>query len=339
MATIKDVAKRAHVSVATVSRVLNGSAKVSEQTRKAVLAAQQELSFYLNANAKALAQQDSHIIGATVPDMADPYFGTMIRACERAAQPLGCTLMAIQGFHDAKREEQAIVSLISHQCRGLIIHALSMKEEVLADYMERIPYLVVINRTIKGFEGRCINIDNVKGEYLAVKELIAQGHRKIAYIGSSHKIPDSAERLQGYKRALQEAGIKFDPNLMVAYEPYLEGGTQAALDLLKRKVKFTAVACYNDFMAAGAMSVLSEAGFKIPDDISVAGFDDLFLASCLIPKLTTVHHPVEEMARGAVLLSSALYAHEEPEPLPEFEVSLVKRKSVSPVHGRSRIKD
>ncbi len=330
MATIKDVAGRAHVSVATVSRVLNGSAKVSEQTRRAVLEACRELSFYLNANAKALARQDSHIIGATVPDLADPYFGTMIRACERAAQPLGCTLMAIQGFHDAKREEQAIISLISHQCRGLIIHAMSMTDEALRDYMERIPYMVLINRTIEGVEERCINIDNVKGEYLAVKELITQGHRKIAYIGSSHKIPDSKERLQGYKLALQEAGIPFDPDLIALDEPYLEGGTQAAIALLQRKVKFTAVSCYNDFMAAGVMSVLCEAGFKIPQDVSVAGFDDLFLASCLIPKLTTVRHPVEEMARRAVLLSSALYAHEEPEPMPKFEVSLVKRQSVAP---------
>ena len=330
MTTIRDVARLANVSVATVSRVLNGSSKVSEQSRRAVLIAQKELSFCLNANARALAHQDSEIIGATVPDLSDPYFGAMIRACERTAQLQGFTLLVLQGFHDPLREEKAIENLISHQCRGLIIHALSMKEQDLKAYMQRIPYMVLVNRELEGFKDRCISIDNEKGEYLAVKHLIEKGHKKIAYIGSSHKIHDAFERKAGFLKALHEAGLEADPKLILEDEPYLEGGAAATRLLLSRKVPFTAIACYNDNMAAGVMSEIFEAGLSIPDDVSVVGFDDLFLARCLNPKLTTIHHPVDEMGRDAVLLSTSIY-NQSPEPfIPStFEVNLVERKSVT----------
>lgn len=332
MPTIRDVARLANVSVATVSRVLNGSSKVSEQSRRAVLEAQKELSFCLNANARALAHQDSEIIGATVPDLYDPYFGALIRSCERTAQLQGFTLLVLQTFHDVERERRAIDTLLSHQCRGLIIHALTLPEDELADYMRRVPFMVLINRTLKGFEERCVGIDDLKGEYLVVKELLSQGHRDIAFVGSNHRIHDAFDRHAGYVKALKEAGITPDPHLLINVEPYMEGGAEAARELLARKVPFTAVACYNDYMAAGFMAELGEAGYRVPDDISVTGFDDLFLASCLTPKLTTVHHPVDEMGKEAVLLSTSLYNHdEEPYKLTNFDVSVVRRKSVGPV--------
>lgn len=334
MATIKDVAKKANVSVATVSRVLNGSPKVSNKAREAVLVAQQELNFYLNANARALAHQDSETIGVVVSDLSDPYFGLMVKSCENSARANNCTLIVSQGFHDEQREINAIESLISHQCRGLIVHALKISDEKLITYMKRFNSMVLINRVLKGFEDRCININNVKGGYIATRELILNGHKKIAFVTSSHTILDARERVEGYKQALHEANIEVNENLIVKTEPYLEGGALAAYDLLNMKNTindFTAIACYNDYMAAGIIAKFTEAGYKIPDDISITGFDDLYLSRCLNPSLTTVNQPVSKMAIEATELSIHLFKGK-PYKLPDFNVSLTIRKSIKKIN-------
>ena len=212
MATIRDVAKRANVSVATVSRVLNGSPKVSESAREAVLLARRELGFYLNANAKALAKQDADVIGLVVSDVSDPYFGIMAKECENAAYEKGNSLLICQVFHDQTRERKAIEKLLSHHCRGIVGHFLTLPDEELKRYMELVPSLVLVNRTLEGFENRCVNVDNRYGEKLAVNELINNGHKQIVYIGSTHKILDRIERESGYREAMEEAGLTVDDN-------------------------------------------------------------------------------------------------------------------------------
>lgn len=350
MSTIRDVARLANVSVATVSRVLNGSQKVSQQSRDAVLRAQAELGFSLNVNARTLARQDSEIIGVTVSDLSDPYFGSMVKACENAAQQIGCTLLVCQGFHDAHREIQAIETLLSHRCRGMIVHALNVSDEQLIDYMQRCPTMVLVNRQLKvpghpDIERRCLNVDNTYGEYLVVSKLIEAGHRRIAYAGSCHDIDDAYERLDGYKKALQEHGIPFDSKLVTSDQPSMEGGMMTAQALLPliadcipelqagnikpEELPFSAVAVYNDTMAVGLMSVLSTAGLRIPEDISVTGFDDSILARCYNPPLSTVINPVEEMAEYAVHLADALYKKEADSlARPELNLEFIDRMSV-----------
>lgn len=339
MTTIRDVARKASVSVATVSRVLNGSDKVSQKSKDAVLAAQKELGFYLNANARALAQRDSHTIGIVVSDVSDPYFGAMIHACDDAIHDKGYNLIVGQGYHNDARERRAIDDLISYQCRGLIVHALALDEPTLRSYLDTVPYMVLINRVIKGYESRCLACDNYQGERLAIDELIAHGHRKIAYINSCHPILDTQERMQGYFDSLRAHDIECDPRLMVSGEPSLEGGASAAqilLQNLKPGEDFTAVACYSDVMAAGLMGVFHNHGLNIPDDISVTGFDNLFLSRCLIPALTTVENPVKLMAEEAIARSLMLYEGQEIAPPHRIDVSLIARDSVrdlnQPVH-------
>lgn len=331
MATIRDVARKANVSVATVSRVLNGSTKVSQKSKDAVLAAQKELGFYLNANARALAQRDSHTIGIVVSDVSDPYFGAMIRACDDAIHDKGYNLIVGQGYHNAEREHRAIDDIISYQCRGLIVHALALDEATLRSYLDTVPYMVLINRVIPGYESRCLACDNYQGERLAVNELIAHGHRKIAYINSSHSILDAQERLQGYIDSLTAHGIKFDPRLVFSGEPALEGGAHAAQELLahlKPGTDFTAVACYSDVMAAGLMGVFHHHKISIPDDISLTGFDNLFLGRCLIPALTTIDNPVKLMAEEAIARSLTLYEGNSIGAPHRIDVSLITRDSI-----------
>ncbi len=330
--TIRDVAKRADVSVATVSRVLNGSAKVSEEAKNAVLKAQKELGFYFNANARTLARKDSATIGVLVSDISDPYFASMIKSCDITANELGKSLLITQGFYDAKREKQAIDNLISQQCSGLIIHAMGIDDKTLSSYMKTVPYIVLVNRIVKGFEDRCVNIDNKKAMYDAVCYLIKNGHKKIAYVNSSHNIIDATMRLEGYKKALIDNGIKVDEKMIFAVTPSLEGGAKAADELLKLGTdKFTAVACYSDTIAASAMSIFEKEGIKVPEEISFIGFDNLFLSSCLKPALTTVQNPIEEMGKNALLLSLARYKKDLSFVTPKFNTELIVRKSVTKI--------
>ncbi|MDY6321455.1 MAG: substrate-binding domain-containing protein [Succinivibrio sp.] len=328
MSTIRDVARLANVSVATVSRVLNGTAKVSDKAREAVLRAREELGFHLNANAKALAQQESETIGVLVSDVSDPYFGTMVRSCEEVAQHHGKVLLVAQGFHEPEREMRAINSLISRQCSGLIIHALALSDELFAKYMKEFPFMVLVNRILPGFEDRCVNINNKRGMYLAVRELTNAGRRRIAYISSSHPILDADERYEGYLQALDEAGIEPDPDLVIAVPPYLESGFEAAKRILKLG-GVDGLACYNDALASAAMSTFTREGVKVPEDISVVGFDDLPFGKCLTPPLTTVTNPIEIMGRCATELSLSLYSGE-PYTLPEIETRVIRRESIAP---------
>ena len=327
MATIRDVAKLANVSVATVSRVLNGTAKVSDAAREAVLRARNELGFHLNANAKALAQQESDTLGVLVSDVSDPYFAAMVKASEEVAHKNGKMLIVTQGFHDVNRELRAINSLLSRQCNCLVVHALAVPDLILSRYMRDCPYMILVNRILKGFEERCVNINNSRGMYLIVKELIRSGCRKIAYVNSSHRILDADERLAGYYEALHEAGLEIKSDLVLTEQPYLEGGFVASEKLMAMRGRFDAVACYNDALASAVISSFVREGIEIPSEVSVTGFDDLPLASCLNPSLTTITNPVMEMGRCAAEMSLALYKHEE-YTLPEFRTEIVRRESV-----------
>ncbi|MGN1280837.1 MAG: LacI family DNA-binding transcriptional regulator [Succinivibrio sp.] len=327
--TIRDVAKKAGVSVATVSRVLNGTAKVSDEARDAVIKAQMELGFYLNANARTLAKKDSQTIGILVSDISDAYFASMIKACDVAATAMGKSLLITQGFYDANREKKAIDSLISHQCSGLIVHALAIDDENLVNYMNKFPYIILVNRILKGYEDRCVYIDNEKGMYDEITYLISQGHRKIAYINSSFDIMDAHQRLSGYKRALNDHGISIDESLILNVPPSLEGGAAAAAKLLEIGTdRFTAIACYSDTIAASAMSIFENRGISVPEEVSFTGFDDLFLSSCLSPALTTVKNPIEKMGQMALELSIKRYAGNTEAMAENFQTELVVRKSV-----------
>ncbi len=329
MATIRDVAKLAGVSVATVSRVLNGTAKVSDEARRAVLSAQEALDFHLNANARALAQQESQTVGVLVSSVDDPYFANMIKSCDEAAWTHGKMVLVTQGYYDEEREQMALNAMISRQCAGLVVHAIALPDEVMVRYMEQFKCMVLVNRLLRGFEDRCVNIDNVGGMELAVNELIAAGRRRIAFVNSSMKILDADYRHQGYLRALEKAGLEASPELTVKVPPTLEGGAEAAGILTKAGESIDAVACYNDAIAAGVMNTLLTAGISVPGDVSVTGFDDLPLARVMHPALTTVTNPSGEIGRCATELTLALHDGR-PYSLPPFRTVLVRRGSVAP---------
>ena len=331
MATIKDVARLAGVSVATVSRVINDSPKAGQASRSAVLKAMKELQYHPNANARALAQQNAETLGLVVADVSDPFFGAMVKAVDQTAQAAGHFLLIGNGYHDAAQEKKAIEQLLRHRCSALVVHAKMLTDDELASLMSYTPGMVLINRTLPGFESRCVALDDRYGSWLATRYLIQEGHGKIGFLCSNHPISDARDRLQGYLDALQEHHIPIDERLIARASPDESGGEEAMTELLGRGRNPTGVVCYNDPMAAGALAVLNDNGMEVPQDISLIGFDDMLIARYLRPRLTTVRYPIDAMSVQAAELALALaQGRALNEVTNMFNPTLVRRHSVGP---------
>lgn len=310
MATIKDVAQLANVSVATVSRVLNNSPRTTRESRAAVRKAMDALKYHPNANARALSHSGNETMGIVVGDLSSPFFGFMVKAVDQVAYETGNFLLVGNGYHDEQRERKAIEQLLRHQCASIVVHSMKLSDEELQHFMDLVPGMVIINRTVPGYESRCINLDNRYGAELATNHLIQQGHRSIAYLGSINGIFDTVERQQGYMDALAQHDIPCDPRLIVQSTPNELGGESAVIELLNRGRKITGIVCYNDPMAAGALSALVDNNIKVPNQISVVGFDDIMIANYVQPRLTSIRYPIVDMATQAAQLAISL-AHRE----------------------------
>ncbi|WP_439243009.1 substrate-binding domain-containing protein [Lonepinella sp. BR2474] len=327
MITIRDVAKQAGVSVATVSRVLN-NASCSETARLAVESAVQNLGYSPNANAQALALQNTDTLGVVVTDVSDPFFAILVKAVDQVAYEYGKTMLIGMGYHQAERERRAIETLLRKRCSCLVVHSKGLSDQELITYLEQVPGMVIINRCIAGYEHRCVSLDNQRGTFLGTELLIKLGHRKIGYIGSNHQINDERERKQGYLTALQQYHLPLIENTSVQNSPDFEGGEAAMVDLLSYHSDLTAVVAYNDSMAAGALSVLTENNIHVPRQFSLIGFDDMPIASHLVPKLSTIRYPIDLMATYASKLALSLVNEKIDTPIhTQFNPTLVRRFS------------
>ncbi|UWZ96567.1 substrate-binding domain-containing protein [Vibrio splendidus] len=330
MATIKDVAKEAGVSIATTSRVINNAPHTSETAITAVKAAMEKLGYRPNANARALVSKSSNAIGVLVNDVSAPFFGSMIKAIDTVASEQEKQLLIGSGYHDAAKERNAINLLINSRCESLVVHSKGISDEELVKLANEVPGLVLINRIVPDIENRCIALDNRRGSYIATEYLIKNGHKHIGYICSSHNIEDAHDRLAGYLDALKDNGIEPSDEYIEYGEPDELGGEQAMVNLMAKNTDITAIATYNDYMAAGCLALLQENGIRIPEDMSVIGFDDGHIARFIYPRLTTIRYPIQVMANQAVKLSLQL-ASDDPKEQSEhklFMPILVRRASV-----------
>ncbi|AEX22962.1 MULTISPECIES: substrate-binding domain-containing protein [Vibrio] len=332
MATIKDVAKEAGVSVATVSRVINKSPKASQNSIDAVTQAMSKLGYRPNAAARALVSQSTNTIGVLVGDVSDPFFGTLVKSVDNVARENGKHILIGNGYHNADDERRALDLLANSRCDALVIHAKGLSDEELIAYAKEVKGLVLINRHIPELAERCISLDNRKGAFLATEYLIRHGHRKIACIASSHDIEDTDERLQGYQSALKEHGIELSKSYVEYGEPNSDGGEVAMTNLLTKSLEITGVVAYNDYMAAGALATLEQNGIDVPQQVSMVGFDDGLIARFVHPGLTTIRYPIEMMAERATRLALALSRNEKVEDETIiFSPTLVRRDSVAKV--------
>lgn len=303
MITIRDVAREAGVSVATVSRVLNNSASVTGDTRDTVLKTVERLGYRPNANAQALATQVSDTIGVVVMDVSDPFFGALVKAVDTVAQRLHKHVLINNSYHQADKERHAIEVLIRQRCNALIVHAKALCDAELGSLMQQVPGMVLVNRIIPGFAHRCVCLDNVSGALMAMRMLHQHGHQRIGYLGSAHPIEDNDQRRDGWSQALTEQGIVPVDSWCASGEPDLQGGEAAMVELLGRNLHLTAVFAYNDSMAAGALAALKDNGIAVPQQLSVVGFDDIPISRYTDPQLSTVRYPIVSMAKLATELA------------------------------------
>jgi LacI family transcriptional regulator len=330
MATIKEVSQLARVSVATVSRVLNGRVPVTEAKRASVLAAVAQLGYEPNVFARSLATNRSGGIGVIVNELSSPYYSGVIQGIESVVEAQGMHLLVSSGHAGRLLETKAVEFLRQRRPDALIVQLEATTDADLAAWSEHDLPIVVLGRYIDSLAPRCIHLDNHLGGYLATRHLIDRGHRRIAHIAGKPALKDARDRLAGYRRALLEAGIGYDDALVVDGGFLEQGGQEGMQRLLERDLGFTAVFAANDQSAAGALHTMRTRGVRIPDDISLIGYDDVLLARYLYPALTTVRQPFVEMGQAAAMLAlSALSAGDPKEVRRQFDPVLVERASVA----------
>jgi LacI family transcriptional regulator len=307
MVTIKDVARVAGVSTSTVSRVVRKQGKVGKICRAKVQKVIDELGYRPNINAQALVSKKSNSLGVVIPQVSMPFFGTLACGAEEAAKKNNYRILIINAFGNEQEELDAIDSLVQHRCGAIVFHSMFCSDETLCELAEKIPGLVFINRLITKIAHRCVWLDNNMGAQEASRHLINKGHTDIAVITRKDVNPDSQVRLDGFRTALNNAGVTLN-NSMIEYGSTadMNGGKEAVRGLIEKGTKFTSILVYNDNMAVGVVHELYSMGIRVPEDVSVVGFDDLLISVACIPELTTMHYPVRKMASYAANLAIEL---------------------------------
>lgn len=330
MATIKDIAKAAGVSLATVSRVINNGPKVGDGTRERIKKIMEEMDYRPNANARALVTKRSASLGVVLAELQDPFFATLAHGIELVTRPQNVQILMSAGSIEKATELKAIETLLEHRCEAMVVHSKALDDQTLINFASQVPGFVLVNRYVPEIGNRCVWLDNVTGGRTMARYIVSQGHRKIAVISSKYPIEDPGHRIQGIREELQESGISLPDSCIEYSTPDQEGGETAVQNLLAKGKKFTAVMAYNDAMASGAMTVLQDHNIDVPNAVSVIGYDDVLLAKYCRPKLTTLRYPIEVMAMRAAELALRYAAGERPEPNITFKYAptVVKRESV-----------
>ena len=327
MPTIYQVAERAGVSLSTVSRVLNGKASVNKVLKERVEKAVKELNYRPNSVARSLANNRTDSVGVLVPELNAPFFGDLMQAVESTLRAADKHVIISVGRNCLETEKDAVEFLISRNCDALIMHAEALSDEYLLELNQSKLPVALVNRQVEGLPEACTSLDNEKGGYLATRHLLELGHKDIAYISGPTDKCDASLRLEGHKRALSEAGLPINPQLIFNGDYSEEDGKIGLLELMARDVPFTALVCANDWMASGAISCARDLGMSLPHDLSVVGFDDVVFAHHVFPRLTTVSNPIAEMAEmSAKYILNKVYGQANDVQL-YFEPALVVRES------------
>ncbi len=299
---IKDIAALANVSPATVSRVFSAPDMVSKKTLNKVKKIIDEVGYRPNRMGSSLRTRKSGNIVAIIPDITNPVNAGIIRAIEQGAQSAGYSVLLgdTQGLEE---REQHYADLVSHgQADGLLLFCsrIPFKTDPNLPLMAQLPPMVNGNERIDSDEVVQVAVDNVAATKVATEYLISLGHKRIAAITGPSDIASSNERIEGYKLALEDAGIKADSAFQIEGSYDVQSGMDCASQLLMLPQRPTAIFCFNDDMAIGVMKFLQKQGFVIPDDISVMGFDDINYAQFVSPSLTTVHQPLHEIGSTCI---------------------------------------
>lgn len=301
MATIRDVARLANVSVATVSNALNNAGRVSPELLARVRAAVDKLGYAPDAAARSLRKGSSRLIGLIVGDITNPFFSDLFEAVEDAAAARGYLVLLCNSNERVEREEAHLRMLRSQRIDGLILAptgAVSMNRAALLAALE-IP-VVLVDRAMDGLGYDAVVLDNHRAAYEATAHVTGHGHRRIGLINGPEIVRTAADRLQGYREALLAAGLAFDQALVRDAGFQEQAAYDAAVDLLRGAAPPTAILATNNLMTIGALRAFADLGLNCPGDVSIVGIDDLSWAEAVTPRLTTVAQPVRAMGEAAL---------------------------------------
>jgi LacI family transcriptional regulator len=327
--TLRVIAREAGVSASTVSRIINGTVKVSEDLKAAVEAAIARHDFRPDAAARGLALGRTLTIGVLSQSIDSPFYAEGLRGVELRLLQAGYAALFMSGNWNDVDEERCMRAFIDRGVDGIIMFSGRLSDAAVKEFAKRVP-IVVTGRSLKA-PGVCsLPIDDRLGAVLAMRHLIGLGHRRIAFIAGSENHPDAVQRLDGYKAALQEAKIPFDSSLVMAGDWHEEGGLRATTQLVESGRQFTAIFCINDQTAHGAYLGLFRKGLSVPKDISVVGFDDLPSSSYTLPPLTSVRQSVGVLGERSVEGILALIAGRRPR-VQSPPVEIVARDSTRPL--------
>src|SRR5581483_3851988 len=330
-ATIREIARAAGVSIATVSRVINGRPDVSPQTREAVLRVVREHGFSTNRNARALSGGRTGLVGVTVPIVEAAYFAVILAGAAEALYEHDMRIVLCPTLHQHEREVTLLDRLMHGTTDGALLMLPEESNAELRALQETGYSFVVVDPRVKLDEGiPAVSAANASGARAATDHLLSLGHRRIAAISGPAEWMASSERLNGYRSALAAAGVLPDPELVVESDFSIESGEAAAGALLDLPDRPTAIFGFNDNVAIGALRAAKARGLHVPDDLSVVGFDDSEQSGLVTPALTTVRQPLAEMGRMAVSLLLRLLDHQRVEAMSiELATRLVVRDSTA----------
>jgi DNA-binding LacI/PurR family transcriptional regulator len=297
--SIMAVAARARVSIATVSRVINGTATVSPETAERVREAIEALDFYPDISARTLGSGRSGLYGLIISDITNPYFPELVKAFEDIAVEHGQDILIANTDYDPKRMEACVIRMLQRKVDGVAIMTSEMEDRLIHTFSHRqIP--TIFMDTPKGVKGvNTVRVDYAAGVKQAMEHLFAFGHKRIAFISGPLALSSAQVRARAFTKSLRQHGLTGEPHLMQESDHRVEGGHAAMQRILSSGTHPTAVMASNDLTAIGAMGAIHEAGLRIPEDISVIGFDDIELSAYIQPGLTTLHVPRRELAATA----------------------------------------
>lgn len=302
MATIREVAKKAGVSPITVSRVINNSGYIAPDTRKRVLAAVKKLGYVPNTLARSLRSRHTSVLALILTDVTNPFFTTVVRGVEDAANEAGFNVLLCNTDESVEKQEKYINAILQKQVDGiLLVPALDDVGTIRFIRKQSVP-LVILDRRIAEANVDTVRCDSEGGAFQIAQLLISLGHRRIGVLSGPARVSTAVDRVSGYRKALREAGIAVDEQLIRYGEFTLESGYEMAKQIMAYEKKPTALFAGNNFIAIGALKALHDLSLRVPEDIAVAGFDDLPVSLIVEPFLTAAAQPAYEMGLQATRL-------------------------------------
>lgn len=297
--SMKDIARESGVSVATVSRVLNGSATVREELRARVLSSVEKLGYQPNMVARSLRMRKTMVIGVIIPNILNPFFTDIVRGVEDAALKAGYVVTVLSSDQSLAKERRYLQLLRNRMVDGVLIAVAHQRESDLTPLVERGLPVVLVDRSLDGAPFDRVTVDTWRGAYLGAELLIQRGYRRIAFLGGPNSVSTAADKLAGYRAALEDYGVQIDERLVLEGDYTEASGHDLGRRLLDMPDRPDAVLVANNLMTLGFYTIVREYGLRVPHEIAFVGFDDRPWAALAIPPITMIDQPTYELGRSA----------------------------------------